>query len=146
MIRFFTKLKPFGWVATAVALLIIFYIGRSVVVGLQKWHYNAFILPKVTELLQPYENALNRIKLDSIKLATYNQKLLQDSTIKAGQIQDLQKLNLEMRAFKKDADKCKNEIAFLKNNPVRVDLVTIRLNVFGKIKDSTYTESYKWIK
>jgi hypothetical protein len=48
--------------------------------------------------------------------------------------------------LQKERVKLRNENEYLVKNPVRIDLIDRTQNFWGNLKDSTYTEGWKWVK
>ena len=74
----------------------------------------------------------------------FKKKLTSDSTDFANRTVQLQSvvnaLNVERRKLRVDND-------YLRRNPVRLDLLRVRMNWTGKkARDSTFIEGYKWLK
>jgi hypothetical protein len=66
-----------------------------------------------------------------------------DSTAFAKRIDGMQSV---VSVLQKERVKLRNENEYLVKNPVRIDLIDRTQNFWGNLKDSTYTEGWKWVK
>ena len=94
-------------------------------------------------LASALDSALASASLSRRELVAARDAIRRDSLDCVRTVQGVQSV---VSAMQKERVKLRNENEYLRENPVRIDLIEYRLNVFGRKKDSTYTESWKWVK